>query len=88
MTSGVIYHAIQNLRLSIHVNFYQNWFINEYDRENLVIISKMWKDGLGFNVRLCRRTYALKKLAIHKTAHKSHMFKDYKMFLKYFFFQQ
>ena len=43
MTFEVIIYFIKNLRLhnvSIHRNFYQNWFINEYDIKKKAKISE------------------------------------------------
>ena len=43
MTFEVIPHLMKSLtlhNLSIHGIFYQNWFINEYDRNNLAKIFK------------------------------------------------
>ena len=42
MTLEVILHLINNLRLhyvGIHINFHQNWFINDCARKILAIVS-------------------------------------------------
>ena len=58
MTFEVILYLMKNLRLhdvSIHRNFYQNRFINEYARKKKKLKSR------SFLVRY-RRTYVLKKV--------------------------
>ena len=72
MTFEVILYFITNLCLhnvSIHRNFDQNWFINEYARKKKLKsrshgITESWNDGItesrSFLVRY-RRTYVLNK---------------------------
>ena len=70
MTFEVILYFMKNLCLhnvSIHTNFYQNRFINEYDRKKKAKISESRSLGVpesrshgSFLVRY-RRTYVLKK---------------------------
>ena len=75
MTFEVIIYFMKNLRLhnvSIHRNFYQNRFINEYDRKKKAKISESQSlevtesrshrvtESQSFLVRY-RRTYVLKK---------------------------
>ena len=67
MTFEVIIYFMKNLRLynvSIHRNFYQNRFINEYARKKKAKISESWSFGVtesrSFLVRY-RRTYVLNK---------------------------
>ena len=44
-------------KVSNHINFYQNWFINECARNGLAKIPYGWKDGVLFVS--CRRTYVI-----------------------------
>ena len=63
MTFEVILHFMKNMfvvNVSIHRNFYQNWFINECARRKKAKIL----ESLSFSVRY-RRTYVLKIIFLH-----------------------
>jgi hypothetical protein len=62
MTFEVVLILMKYLRIlnnSIHINFYQNRFINESVRKNFLKFSERRKDGVFFVS--CRRTYVLNK---------------------------